>query len=103
MSIRMLSDDDIINDINPFVAQEISLPGSVRQIGDHADFKEMDKKVDTKKKGLPEDPVIERCAHPRLNIDRGKVTIGVSNKSTPWVPIFIVALIIVLILLYVRR
>ncbi len=34
----MLDDEDAINDVNPFVTHDFSLPGSVRQTGDFASF-----------------------------------------------------------------
>lgn len=37
MSEYMLCDQDTINDINPFVSRDFSLPGGVRQLGDFAD------------------------------------------------------------------
>jgi len=33
----MLCDQDAINDVNPFVSREFSLPGGVRQLGEFAD------------------------------------------------------------------
>ena len=33
----MLCDQDTINDVNPFVSRDFSLPGSVRQLGNFAD------------------------------------------------------------------
>jgi len=37
MSKYMLCDQDTINDVNPFVSRDFSLPGGVRQLGDFAD------------------------------------------------------------------
>src|SRR6056300_1136231 len=45
MSEYMLNDDDAINDVNPFVTHDFSLPGGVRETGDFADFVEMEKTV----------------------------------------------------------
>jgi len=39
----MLNDENIINDVNPFVTHDFSLPGGVRQTGDFADFVEVKK------------------------------------------------------------
>jgi|TARA_B100001142_G_C14323709_1_gene651458 hypothetical protein len=38
MSEFMLSDQDTIDDVNPFVTHDFSLPGGVRQVGEHRDF-----------------------------------------------------------------
>jgi hypothetical protein len=43
MSKFMLSDDDAINDVNPFVTHDFSLPGGVRQTGNFEDFVEVKK------------------------------------------------------------
>lgn len=40
MSKYMLCDDATINDINPYVSRDFSLPGGVRQIPDFADHSE---------------------------------------------------------------
>lgn len=37
MSKYMLCDRDAINDVNPFVSRDFSLPGGVRQLGEFAD------------------------------------------------------------------
>ena len=37
----MLNDEDAINDVNPFVSHDFSLPGGVRQTGNFEDFTEM--------------------------------------------------------------
>ena len=37
----MLNDEDAINDVNPFVSRDFSLPGGVRQTGDFEDFTEL--------------------------------------------------------------
>jgi|TARA_B110000240_G_C13454341_1_gene433900 hypothetical protein len=37
----MLNDEAAIDDVNPFVTYDFSLPGSVRQTGDFANFSEM--------------------------------------------------------------
>jgi hypothetical protein len=97
MSKFMLNDEDAINDVNPFVTHDFSLPGSVRQSGGYDDFTEIHKEV-----GIVEpnrsvycdyslcaesasDCHLHRDVHPRRNIDTGftraikKVTVGVSN------------------------
>jgi hypothetical protein len=116
----MLNDDDAINDVNPFVTHDFSLPGGVRQTGNFEDF------VEVKPTTLPievksvfcntglcadetEPCLIEKKVHPRRNIDYGftrpkkEVIVGVSNKSIPYFWIFLALLILTLVLLYVRR
>jgi hypothetical protein len=116
----MLNDDDAINDVNPFVTHDFSLPGGVRQTGDFEDF------VEVKPKTLPievksifcntglcadetEPCLIKKKVHPRRNIDYGftrlkkDVIVGVSNKSIPYFWIFLAILVLTLVLLYVRR
>ena len=120
MSKFMLNDDDAINDVNPFVTHDFSLPGGVRQTGNFEDF------VEVKPKTLPievksvfcntglcadetEPCLIEKKVHPRRNIDYGftrpkkEVIVGVSNKSIPYFWIFLIILVLTLVLLYVRR
>ncbi len=123
MSVHMLNDDDAINDVNPFVTHDFSLPGGVRQTGGFDDFQEV-----TPSTGVPDAGKsvfcetglcvsekkalrLERGVHPRRRIDRGftcgekkeMVKVGVSNRSIPWGWIFITVLVIVLALLYVKR
>lgn len=122
MSTFMLNDAAAIDDINPFVLHDFSLPGGVRQTGDFQDFQEI-----PPSKGIPEPTksvfcdlalcedektpcTLDKTIHPRRNIDYGlscgkpknKVKIGVSNRKIPWRWILI-ALIIVLVLLILRR
>lgn len=119
MSKFMLSDDDAINDVNPFVTHDFSLPGSVKQMSNFDDFQEVPPSV-----GLPvkeksvycdyglcaeeDEPChINKSVQPHRNIDYGftrdkKPKIGVSNKSIPWCMILLFLLIIVLALLYVK-
>jgi len=121
----MLNDDDAINDVNPFVTRDFSLPGGVRQTGGFDDFQEVKPSM-----GIPtvgksvfcntglctkemEPQRLERDVHPRRRIDKGftcgekkemvKVKVGVSNRSIPWRWILITVLVIVLALLYVIR
>jgi hypothetical protein len=51
MSEYMLNDDDAINDVNPFVTHDFSLPGGVRETGDFADFVEMEKNCPNSSEG----------------------------------------------------
>jgi hypothetical protein len=79
----MLKDEDAIDDINPFVSREFSLPGGVGQTGDFADFS-----VTRDEPGIPEptrsvfcdyslckegadECPLSRPLHPRRNIDTG--------------------------------
>jgi hypothetical protein len=123
MSKFMLSDDDSINDVNPFVTHDFSLPGSVRQSGGFDNFSN----VSTG--GGFSDPTesvycsIGSCEtqtaptlafsaiHPRRNIDTGfvcdtpeKMKVGVAKQEqVPYFGIFLIALFITLVLSYVRR
>ena len=122
----MLTDEEAIDNVNPFVTHDFSLPGSVRQSGGYDDFTEFRKEsgiVEPKRSvycdyGLCADSVSEcslsRDVHPRRNIDTGftekkksvieKVTIGVSNH--PEFSIIggsIILLAIALSLYYARR
>jgi hypothetical protein len=125
MSRHMLRDEDVIDDINPFVSRDFSLPGGVGQTGDFADFS-----VTREEPGIKDPPksvfcdyalckdVGEQCSlsrslHPRRNIDHGfaikgpienLIRIGVANKPrfslTGW---FIILLFFFTILYYIRR
>ena len=122
----MLNDEDAINDVNPFVTHDFSLPGGVRQTGNFADFIEVKKVSDLGvveksvfcSTGLCEDQteprVMRKKVRPHRNIDCGftntntkseqqSVVVGVSNKRIPYFWIFLVILILTLVLLYVRR
>jgi hypothetical protein len=123
MSKFMLNDEDAINNVNPFVTHDFSLPGGVRQTGDFGDFVEV-----KKPNGLPvagksvfcstglcanetKPCLIKKKVRPQRNIDYGftrdrprkDVVVGVSNKSIPYFWVFLALLFIVLTLLYVRR
>ncbi len=123
MSVHMLNDEDAINDVNPFITHDFSLPGGMRQTGGFDDFQEV-----TSSTGIPaagksvfcetglcskekEPHRLERGVHPRRNIDVGftcgekkeMVKVGVSNRSIPWGWVLIAVLVIVLALLYARR
>ena len=97
----MLNDKDAIDDVNPFVTHDFSLPGSVRQSGGFDDFTEFRKEpgIEDPKQSvycdycLCEHSVgacsLSRPLHPRRNIDVGftkkrksiieHVTVGVSK------------------------
>ena len=120
MSKFMLSDEDAINDVNPFVTQEFSLPGSVRQSGRFDDFS---KSTGESVQNDPEEsvycsfalcetqaePTISFSAiHHRRNIDTGftcdTVKVGVAKQNQfPYVAAIILSLFIALALSYVRR
>lgn len=114
----MLTDEEAIDKVNPFVTHDFSLPGSVRQSGGYDNFTEI-----SEDSGLaePERSVycdyglcaeasskcsLSRGVHPRRNIDYGpeRVTIGVSNH--PQFSILsgsLIIIIIALIVYYARR
>ena len=122
----MLNDEDAINDVNPFVTHDFSLPGGVRQTGDFEDFSEM-----RNEPGVPEQErsvycdyglckestsecSLSRPVHPRRNIDTGftkndrtfiqKVVVGVSNNPKfSIIGASILLLAILLIVYYIRR
>jgi len=122
----MLNDEDAINDVNPFVTRDFSLPGGVRQTGDFEDFSEM-----RNEPGIPEQErsvycdyglckestsecSLSRPLHPRRNIDTGftkndrtfiqKVVVGVSNNPKfSIIGASILLLAILLIVYYIRR
>ena len=122
----MLNDEDAINDVNPFVIHDFSLPGGVRQTGDFEDFSEM-----RNEPGIPEQErsvycdyglckestsecSLSRPLHPRRNIDTGftkndrtfiqKVVVGVSNNPKfSIIGASILLLAILLIVYYIRR
>lgn len=119
MSVYMLNDEDAIDDVNPFVTHDFSLPGSVRQTSHFGDFQEVPpyKGLPVKEKSVyctyglcadEKEPChIHKDVHPRRNIDCGftrqnkkkRVTIGVSNTHFPWL---LLILVIALTLLVVR-
>jgi len=126
MSKYMLNDDDTINDVNPFVTHDFSLPGGVRQTGDFEDFTEM-----RSEPGIPEQTrsvycdyglcaesttqcSLSRPLHPRRNIDTGftkndrtfveRVVVGVANNPQfSIIGASILLLTISIILYYLRR
>ena len=125
MSNYMLDDEDAINDINPFVMYDFSLPGSVRQSGNFDDFKELseDAEIPEAEKsvycdyGLCKDESspcsIPRPLYPQRNIDSGFTGLLKSislmedeaEEEDPnyLIRAFIFAVIIALLLYYARR
>jgi len=122
----MLNDEDAINDVNPFVTHDFSLPGGVRQTGDFEDFSEMRNEPGIPQQersvycdyGLCKESTSEcslsRPLHPRRNIDTGftkndrtfiqKVVVGVSNNPKfSIIGASILLLAILLIVYYIRR
>ena len=121
----MLSDEDAINDVNPFVTQDFSLPGSVRQSGGFDNFSNVSARSAT----IGDDSESVYCSlascetqtkptnvfaaiHPRRNIDTGfvcstpeKMKVGVAKQSNqmPYVVIVLIAIAIILALSYTRR
>lgn len=121
----MLSDEDAINDVNPFVTQDFSLPGSVRQSGGFDNFSN----VSASSSIIGDDSESVYCSlascetqikpvnvfgaiHPRRNIDTGflcdtpeKMKVGVAKSSTqiPYFGIVLIALFITLVVSYARR
>jgi len=121
----MLSDQNAINDVNPFVVHDFSLPGGVGQTGDFADFSQTREEV-----GIQEAPksvfcdyalcmdATETCSltrplHPRRNIDTGfsvkrpldeLIRVGVANRPrfsmTGWL---IILIFFFTILFYIKR
>tara|TARA_Y100000389_G_scaffold186994_1_gene207957 strand:- start:93 stop:470 length:378 start_codon:yes stop_codon:yes gene_type:complete len=99
----MLTDEEAIDKVNPFVTHDFSLPGSVRQSGGYDDFTEFRKEsgiVEPKRSvfcdyGLCATATTAECSLgrpliPRRNIDTGftkqkkrgiieQMTVGVSN------------------------
>jgi hypothetical protein len=126
MSKYMLNDEDAINDVNPFVTHDFSLPGGVRQTGDFEDFSEM-----RNEPGIPEQErsvycdyglckestsecSLSRPLHPHRNNDTGftkndrtfiqKVVVGVAkNPKFSIIGASILLLAILLIVYYIRR
>jgi hypothetical protein len=126
MSKYMLNDEDAINDVNPFVTRDFSLPGGVRQTGDFEDFTEIQSEPGIEEPtrsvycdyGLCAESTSEcslsRPVHPRRNIDKGftnnnrtfvqRAVIGVSeNPRFSIIGALIIILTILTILYYARR
>jgi hypothetical protein len=123
MSKFMLNDEDAINDVNPFVKHDFSLPGSVRQSGGFDNFSNT-----SISKNMFETSESVYCSfgscetqskptnvfgtiHPRRNIDTGvecdastNVKVGVADQGrVPYFGIFLIAMFITLVLSYTRR
>ena len=122
----MLSDEEAIDNVNPFVMHDFSLPGGVRQTGSFEDFSEMRSEPGI---GEPTRSVycdyglcaestsacsLSRPLHPRRNIDVGftqnkrsivdRVRVGVANNPTfSIIGAFIIAFFIFSIIYYTRR
>ena len=122
----MLTEEEAIDNVNPFVTHDFSLPGSVRQSGGYDDFTEIKSEP-----GIPEPTKSVYCDYalcneatsmcsldrpliPRRNIDTGftkpkktvyeKVTIGVSNNPEfSLIGGSIILITIILSLYYIRR
>ena len=123
MSKFMLKDEDAINDVNPFVSRDFSLPGGVRQTGGYDSFSKpspVDGIVGADESVYCNYALCETAKgpsttfaqiHPRMNIDPGftckppkRVKVGVSQEPrVPYVGIAIVVSSIALVLLYSKR
>lgn len=125
----MLNDEDAINDINPFVIRDFSLPGGVRQTGNFDNFSELagEKETfdfETNKSvycdyGLCADSTSEcslsRPVQPQYNIDReynelmenlfpSEITLpDTESKRSELMRNFIITVIITIIIYYLRR
>jgi len=97
----MLTDEEAIDKVNPFVTHDFSLPGSVRQSGGFDDFTEFRREpgIEDPKQSIYCDYCLcehslgvcslSRPLHPKRNIDPGftkprkniieQVTVGISN------------------------
>ena len=122
----MLTDEEAIDKVNPFVSHDFSLPGGVRQMDNFEDFTQI-----KSEQGIPEKErsvycdyglcaeskggcSLSRPVHPRRNIDPGftkndrkfieRVVVGVAkNPKFSVVGALICFLAIALILYYIRR
>ena len=122
----MLDDADAINDVNPFVSHEFSLPGGVRQTGNFEDFTEIKQEPDIPDQtrsvycdyGLCAESKggcsLSRPLYPRRNIDMGytkndrtfiqRAVIGVAkNPKMSIIGALILAFFILTILYYITR
>ena len=125
MSRHMLNDEDAINDVNPFVSRDFSLPGGVRQTGGFEDFTEM-----RSEPGIPERErsvycdyglckestsqcSLSRPVYPKRNIDIGftkndrtfveKVVVGVANNPKFSILGALICLLAIFLILYYAR
>ena len=124
MSKFMLKDEDAINDVNPFVTRDFSLPGGVRQTGGYDSFSKptpVDGIVGADESVYCDYALCEMAKapsttfteiHPRRNIDPGftckpppkRVKVGVSQEQrVPYGGIAIIVASIALVLLYSKR
>lgn len=122
----MLNDEDAINDVNPFVFHDFSLPGGVRQTDDFEDFSEIKQEQGISPQeysvycdyGLCKKSSsvcsLSRPLHPRRNIDVGftkndrtfvqKAIVGVSNNpEMSIIGASIIMVTIITILYHLRR
>jgi|TARA_R110002153_G_scaffold159336_1_gene311546 hypothetical protein len=122
MSEYMLSDEYAIDDVNPFVQHDFSLPGGVRQTGDFSGFQEVTSHTDLDHqeksvfcetnacKSETEPCMIVKNIHPMRNIDTGftckdkkRLTVGISNKSRmSYIGLFFIIFFITLMIIYAR-
>lgn len=125
----MLNDEDAINDINPFVMRDFSLPGGVRQTGKFDDFSELAGEQETF--GLEADKSVycdyglcadstSECSlskpiQPQYNIERDYMDFVETMASSEEIPLemefqqsvlirgFVISVIIAIIIYYLRR
>ena len=125
MSHHMLSDQHAMDDVNPFVVHDFSLPGGVGQTGDFADFSQTQEEAGIQEPSksvfcdyalctdASETCSLSRPLHPRRNIDTGfavkrpldeLIRVGVGNKPrfsmTGWL---IILIFFFTILYYIKR
>ena len=118
----MLDDEYAIDDVNPFVQHDFSLPGGVRQTSDFDDFQEVvpdvfpfigEKSVFCETNACEDERepcIILKGVHPRRNIDTGftckekkKVKVGVSNKSRlSYIGLFFIIFMVMLAVIHIR-
>lgn len=118
----MLDDEKAIDDVNPFVTEDFSLPGGVRQTGGFDDFQEVvpdvfpfiGKKSVFCETNACEDErepcIILKGVHPRRNIDTGftckekkKVKVGVSkNPRVSYIGLFFIIFMVMLAVIHIR-
>jgi len=123
MSKFMLNDEDAINDVNPFVKHDFSLPGSIGQTGDFDNFS----KTPTGEGIVGADESVYcsyalcetadkptttfTAIHPKRNIDTGftcnsdqKIKIGVAKgEQIPYFGVFLITIFIALVVSIARR
>ena len=132
MSKFMLDNDDTINDINPFVVRDFSLPGGVRQTSMFADKSLVKEEVglDIQEEESPicsvgitaGDKTIDMCRpassscndtrplYPKRNIDYGftrdttpRSRVGGNPRSRVWIIVVIALILLIAALLFLRR